>query len=88
MAAERDQRSTDPGLPEIPHAHDRAWYRSIVASLPPELKTRATDGYRRVFVDVWNDNAGKIDQSNAARREANTRLRKFVERYGTQQIFD
>lgn len=73
---------------EIPHPHDAQWYRQQLSQLTPQLRKRAITGYQRAFEEVCNAHHGEIAQSNLARREANTRLRKFVERYGSGSIFD
>ena len=63
-----------------PHKLDQPWIKQQLSLLPIENRKAAIEGYKRVFREAYD--AEPIDhmKSNKARRAANTRLRKYVEK--------
>ena len=61
------------------HPHDKKWVDDQLRLLPFNLRARAIENYKRVFNEELKNNTG-ISRENMARREANTRLRIYVEK--------
>lgn len=70
-------------MPKKAHKHDKAWVRDQLQELADltsyQAASFASIKYDEVFDIVWSSNIGEIERENKARREANTRLRKYVE---------
>jgi len=58
-----------------PHKHDQPWIRQQINQLPDHLR----DGAKRAYIRTY-DELISSDTPNLARRTANTRLRKYVEK--------
>lgn len=63
---------------DCPHKHDEQWVKDMMAKIPYGLQSKARQGYRSAFEQAWNAESVEHRKSNAARREANTRLRLYV----------
>lgn len=61
------------------HPDDAKWIKSQLAKLPPALRQKAITGYDRVFREVYHATPLPHQKEGEARREANTRLRLYVE---------
>lgn len=60
------------------HPHDRKWIEQQINQLPKRLWDKAAREYDRVFREVYaNEPIERLKEGNA-RREANTRLRRYV----------
>lgn len=60
------------------HPHDRKWIEEQINRLPERLWRKATQEYDRVFRETYqNEPLERLKEGNA-RREANTRLRRYV----------
>ena len=62
------------------HPHDKKWIAQQLNLLPKEKREPTFNSYAAVFAETYAANEGKISQVNAARLEANNRLRKYVEK--------
>lgn len=62
------------------HPHDKKWIAQQLNRLPLEKREPTFNSYTAVFAETYAANKGKISQVNAARLEANSRLRKYVEK--------
>jgi hypothetical protein len=65
------------------HPHDRRWIQEQLKRLPHHLRGRALDGYDRVHRETLAANAGHVDAEGFARREANKRLREYIDKINT-----
>jgi len=65
------------------HDHDKKWIDEQLALLPNPMRAKILDKYEQVYADVCHANQGKIEAEGLARREANTRLRECVDKYGS-----
>lgn len=65
---------------EIPRKLDSEWYHAQLRQIPIELRQRAVDGYRRVWLEAYEAEPVCHKKENAAARAANVRLREFVGR--------
>lgn len=65
------------------HDHDRKWVDEQLLLLPNPMRAKILEKYELVYKEIVLANAGKIDAEGLARREANTRLRECVEKYGS-----
>lgn len=66
-------------LPESYHPHDKLWITEQLKQLSIAQRKRAIDGYTKVHKEALSNATSEIKAECEARREANTRLRKFVE---------
>ncbi len=57
----------------------RDWYKQQLAQLPPGYQKKAREGYERAWQEAYDLEPVEHKKSNAARRAANIRLRRFVE---------
>ena len=64
------------------HQHDTKWVQEQLALLPSQMRDKVLEKYEAVYLQVVSDNAGKIAAEGLARREANTRLRECVDKFG------
>ena len=60
------------------HPDDEKWIVSQLLKLKPELREKAVKGYEKVFLAAFNNATKNIEREGNARREANTRLRNYV----------
>ena len=67
-------------LPERYHPHDKDWIEEQLKKLPPFALRRAIEGYDKVFAESYNNEPIEYKKENKARRDANTRLREYVEK--------
>ena len=67
-------------LPERYHPHDKKWIEEQLKKLPPFALRRAIEGYDKVFSESYNNEPIEYKKENKARRDANTRLREYVEK--------
>lgn len=67
-------------LPEKYFIDDQKWILSQIKSLPVHLWDKAAENYSKVFSMAYaNEKSNDLLKLQAARTEANTRLRKYVE---------
>jgi len=62
------------------HSHDKRWLIEVVGSLPRQYRKKAVDKYSDVYKYSYDECESEIKRECVARREANTRLRLFIER--------
>lgn len=62
------------------HKHDVRWVNEQLNKLPYEYKQKAREGYERAWQEAYELEPVEHKKSNAARRAANLRLLRFVER--------
>ena len=67
-------------LPKRCHEHDKKWIEEQLQKLPPFAVRRAIDGYDKVFTESYDNEPIEYKKENKARRDANTRLREYVEK--------
>lgn len=67
----------------ICHPHDTKWISEQLALLPAPMRDKIASKYSTLYESILHENAGKIEAEGLARREANTRLRECVDRYGS-----
>lgn len=72
-------------LPKHHHPHDSKWIVEQLARLPPAYRERATKAYSEVYEQVYVSVPLRHQKHGEARREANTRLREYIERVLTNQ---
>ena len=69
-------------LPGNHHIGDTKWIKEQLSILAPSLRKRASMRYGEVYGQGYTNAKGSHVKEGEARREANTRLREFVERCG------
>ena len=69
-------------LPEYHEPDDARWIKEQLERLPASLRQTVSSKYSACFKAVCDEHKGEIAETNLARREANTRLRAVVKRYG------
>ena len=66
------------------HPHDANWVREQLLRLTPDLRKPTQVNYERVYAEALADAATRepreSQQITEARRVANTRLRKFIDK--------
>ena len=67
-------------LPERCHEHDKKWIEEQLKKLPTIALHRAIEGYEKVFAESYDNEPIAYKKENKARRDANTRLREYVEK--------
>lgn len=67
--------------PECAHEHDKPWIIDRLSLLNPGMRAKAIDGYQNAFRLAAESEPKEYRKSNAARHEANVRLRLFVDRF-------
>ena len=67
-------------LPERCHEHDKKWIEEQLQKLPPFAVRIAIEGYDNVFTESYDNEPIEYKKENKARRDANTRLREYVEK--------
>lgn len=67
-------------LPERYFPHDESWIKEQLAQLPPHFRAVAIRAYADVYIKVYAATEKPHQKDGEARREANTRLREYVER--------
>ena len=65
-------------LPKIYHPDDRKWLEDQFRKLPPEHRSRAAEGYSKTYSEALEREPAEHKKENAARFEANSRLRRYV----------
>lgn len=60
------------------HKDDEKWCMDMIMKLPPPLRPRAIQGYREAHHAALESEPCEVKKEGVARREANTRLRLFV----------
>lgn len=63
------------------HEHDVRWITENMRRLPGGLRNKVLKKYSSAYLETLEANRGLIASENLARREANTRLRIFIEKY-------
>lgn len=66
-------------IPGSYHPHDKLWITEQLKQLSIAQRKKAIDGYTKVHKEALKSASSEIKAECEARREANTRLRKFVE---------
>lgn len=67
-------------LPRFYHPHDEKWIKEQMQRLPRPYRAVAASKYSKVYESTYNAENRPHIKHNAARREANTRLRKYIDR--------
>lgn len=67
----------------ICHPHDEKWIAEQLALLPAPMRENIKAKYSHCYESKIAENAGKVASEGIARREANTRLRGAVDRFGS-----
>jgi len=67
----------------ICHPHDEKWIAEQIALLPAPMREKILGKYSHCYESKVAENAGKVASEGIARREANTRLRECVDRFGS-----
>lgn len=67
-------------LPERYFPHDERWIKEQLAQLPAHFRAVAVKMYAEVYLEVYSATEKPHQKHGEARREANTRLRKYIER--------
>jgi hypothetical protein len=67
----------------ICHPHDQKWIDEQLGLLPSPMRNKIADKYSQTYQGIIDAHAGEIAAESLARREANTRLRLCVERFGS-----
>lgn len=65
------------------HDHDKKWVDEQLLLLPDPMRDKILAKYESVYASVVAQNEGKIESEGLARREANTRLRECVAKFGS-----
>lgn len=65
-------------MPELFSEADRDWIHEQLQRLTPSVRAKATVEYAKVYQATFETESVGFRQENKARREANTRLRKYV----------
>jgi hypothetical protein len=60
---------------------DGAWIQEMLVKLRASTRAKITAKYSEVYQVEWDKEPVSFRKSNAARHEANTRLREFVTKY-------
>jgi len=68
-------------MPELFSEADRDWINEQLQRLTPSVRPKAVLKYAEVYQEAFESEEVTYQQENKARREANTRLRLFVNRY-------
>lgn len=63
----------------------RDWYKQQFARLPSAYQKKAREGYERAWQEAYDLEPVEHKKAGAARRAANIRLRRFVERVTMQR---
>lgn len=67
-------------LPARYHKDDQKWIEEQLKKLPPFALDTAIKGYEKVFAESYDNEPIAYKKENKARRDANTRLREYVEK--------
>ena len=65
-------------LPKIYHPDDRKWLEDQFRKLPPEHRNKAAHGYSIAYCQALEREPAEHKKENVARFEANSRLRRYV----------
>ena len=69
-------------LPSHYCSQDERWIKERINMLAPTLRNRAVRRYGEVYNETYTNTPICYQKEGEARKEANTRLRLFVDRYG------
>lgn len=69
------------GLPAVHYVADAEWIQEQLQRLRPSVRLKIALKYAEVYQEAFESEEVTYRQENKARREANTRLRLFVNRY-------
>ena len=69
-------------LPKRHFSHDTKWIAEQLSKLNPAVRDKVSRRYSDVYGAIYDDTAIDYQKDGFARREANTRLRIFVDRFG------
>ena len=64
------------------HPHDNKWVEEQLMLLPAPMRAAVARKYSKAYLDTLETNRSQIAAEGLARREANTRLRECVGRFG------
>ena len=67
-------------LPKHHHQQDAKWIAEQLDQLNPQLRQSVCIKYSDVYREIFETSLNRLDNDGEARREANTRLRLFVDR--------
>ena len=69
------------GLPTVHYGADAEWIQEQLQRLTPSVRPKIALKYAEVYQEAFESEEVTYRKENKARREANTRLRLFVNRY-------
>lgn len=69
------------------HPHDESWIAEQIELLPHSMRETVLKKYSKCYFDTAELNKGKIEELSVARREANSRLRILVGKYGDGGLY-
>lgn len=70
-------------LPDHYCKDDERWIADKLAELPQKARKNISMSYSDVYLEEYDKEPVQHKKENKARRAANTRLRKYVERYSS-----
>lgn len=65
---------------------DKEWIEEQISKLDHQLRAKVCMKYTEVFTEAYDSTELEYQKSNNARRESNTRLRLFVEKFATASL--
>lgn len=68
-------------LPKTHHSGDKTWLQQQLKRLPHRAREKAREGYEAVYKEAYDAETVHHKKENAARYEANCRLRVYVEKH-------
>lgn len=69
-------------LPRRHFPHDTKWIAEQLARLNPAVRDKVSRRYSDVYATTYDDSVVSYQKDGLSRREANTRLREFVDKFG------
>lgn len=68
-------------MPTVFAREDAPWIKEQLATLPAGMREKIAIAYAQAYQEAFDAEAVSFRQQNAARRNANRRLREFCKRY-------
>ena len=69
-------------LPKRHFSHDKTWIAEQLGKLNPAVRDKVVRRYSEVYEATYDESVVSYQKDGFARREANTRLRIFVDKFG------
>ena len=67
-------------MPEHYHPHDKAYIAAKLAPLRREEREQVAKAYSKVYMEHYDNENVSVKKEGKARREANTRLRRYIDK--------